>query len=168
VSAVELTTRGRVWRLGDLINIDQVCATRYLMKTHDVWAAHTFEDLIPAFRERVSPGDIVVAGHGFAYGMGHDHPIVGMRRCGIFGVVARSFGPQFYRAAIAHGMPLMEADALDELVDGACVEADFATGRVVVEETGSVTQCTPLEGTALEIVQAGNLASYLREELRLA
>ena len=162
----DLTTRGRVWRLGDLVNIDQICATRYLTKTVDVWAEHTFEELIPGFRAAASPGDVVVAGRGFAYGMGHDHPILGLRECGIYGVVAESFGPQFYRAAIAHGMPLMESGDLEAVTDGAVVTADFAHGTVTLEETGDVATCAPLAGTALEIIRAGNLASFLRAELK--
>jgi 3-isopropylmalate/(R)-2-methylmalate dehydratase small subunit len=169
MSAPQLTTRGRVWRLGDLVNIDEVCATRHLTKTRDVWAEYTFEGLIPGFRERVHAGDVVIAGSGFAYGMGHDHPILGMMECGIFGVIAKSFGPQFYRACIAHGMPLMEVDEeLADVVDGSTVEADFEAGRLLIEDTGRVVQCVPLGGTALEIVQSGNLVSFLRGELQSA
>lgn len=160
---------GRAWKLGDLVNIDEICATRYITKGRGVWADHTFESLIPGFRERARPGDVVVAGEGFAYGMGHDHPILGMQDCGIAGVVAKSFGPQFYRACIAHGMPLLETtDDLEDVQDGTAVEADFATGRLVVGEPGRVVQCVALEGTALEIVQAGNLAAFLRRELQSA
>ena len=70
MSVRDLTTRGRCWRLGDLVNIDEICATRYLMQSREVWAERTFELLIPNFRERAQPGDVVVAGAGFAYGGG--------------------------------------------------------------------------------------------------
>jgi 3-isopropylmalate/(R)-2-methylmalate dehydratase small subunit len=159
----QLLTRGRVWLFGDLVNIDQICATRYLTQSHDVWADHTFEELIPDFRQEARQGDIVVAGEGFAYGMGHDHPIVGMRECGVFGVIAKSFGPQFYRAAIAHGMPLMEVADTSSFHHGMTVEADFGSGRVQLD--GETIVCTPLDGPALEIVRAGNLVSFLRQEL---
>ena len=160
-----LRTRGRVWLLGDLVNIDQICATRYLTQSREVWADHTFEELIPGFRQTAQDGDIVVAGEGFAYGMGHDHPILGMRECGIFGVVAKSFGPQFYRASIAHGMPLMELSDTSRFQDGMTVEADFGAGVVTAIESGETITCVPLEGPALEIVSAGNLVSFLRDQL---
>jgi 3-isopropylmalate/(R)-2-methylmalate dehydratase small subunit len=162
----QLTRRGRAWVVGDLVQIDAICATKYLTHGPEVWAEHTFEELIPDFAKRVHPGDLLVAGTGFGFGMGHDHPILGLARCGIAGIIAPSFGFQFYRAAVAHCMPLLETiESLAVIEEGVEIEADFRAGSVEVVATGQIIRGRPLEGPVLEIIEAGGLVRFLRNEL---
>lgn len=160
--AHDLSRRGRVWRFSDLVHVDEICETKYLSQGVDAWAAHLFDTIRPDFVASVGPGDLIVAGDGFGYGPGHDHPILGLMHKGVAGIVATSFGTQFLRAAVAHGCLVLEADLHDSAEDGSTIDVDFATGRVLAEDGQTLAEGRPLAGTPLDILAAGGLVQYLQ------
>jgi 3-isopropylmalate/(R)-2-methylmalate dehydratase small subunit len=154
---------GRCWKFGDDINVDTICPTKYYSLTEEELAEHCFEDLNPEFHEKVSLGDILVAGENFGYGLGHWHVNLAVRGCGIEAVVAESFGRSFFRHAIDFGMPPIECPGITDFVEeGDTISLDPTTGRVANHTQGTETHGQPLEKQRLEIIEAGGLLSYLK------
>ena len=61
--------RGKAWKFRDDVNTDEIIPARYL-NTSDPkeLARHCMEDIDPQFMEKMSPGDIIVAGKNFGCG----------------------------------------------------------------------------------------------------
>ena len=60
---------GKVWKFGDNINTDEIIPARYLNTSDPAeLAKHCMEDADPTFPQKVSPGDIIVAGLNFGCG----------------------------------------------------------------------------------------------------
>ena len=161
-----MRSRGRVWKFGDFLDAEEICATQYFPLAPLELRKHVFEILRPEFGEKVAPGDLIVGGRGFGAGAGHDHCNVALKSTGVAGVIAVSFGTQFYRHSVDHAMPLIRAeDAFTAIADGDDVEVDFLSGEIVNHSSGTTILGGPLEGTQLEIVMAGGLIPYLRERM---
>ncbi|MEO8323279.1 MAG: 3-isopropylmalate dehydratase small subunit, partial [Actinomycetota bacterium] len=100
---------GRAFRYGDNVDTDVIIPARYLTTTDEKeLAAHVLEDLDATFVERVSPGDIVVAGKNFGCGSSREHAPIAIKGTGVDGVVASSFARIFFRNAINTGLPIIE------------------------------------------------------------
>ncbi|MDR7589958.1 MAG: 3-isopropylmalate dehydratase small subunit, partial [Armatimonadota bacterium] len=64
-----MAIRGRAHKVGDHIDTDLIIAGRYLVTTDPVkLGEHLFEDLDPELRQRIRPGDVLVAGENFGQG----------------------------------------------------------------------------------------------------
>ncbi|NMB17518.1 MAG: 3-isopropylmalate dehydratase small subunit, partial [Firmicutes bacterium] len=66
--------RGVAWKFRDDVNTDEIIPARYL-NTSDPkeLALHCMEDIDPSFMEKMSPGDIIVAGRNFGCGSSREH-----------------------------------------------------------------------------------------------
>src|SRR5690606_11249295 len=89
---------GKAHVYGDNIDTDRIIPGKYT-KTLDMssLAAHVLEDLDPTFRERVQPGDVLVAGDNFGAGSSREQAPIAIKAAGVSIVVARSFARIFYR-----------------------------------------------------------------------
>ena len=73
-----MNTQGKVFKYPDNVDTDVIIPARYL-NTADAGelAKHCMEDIDTGFVERVSPGDIMVAGWNFGCGSSREHaPLV--------------------------------------------------------------------------------------------
>ncbi len=124
--------RGRAHRLGHNVDTDVIIPARYLLTTDaQELARHCFEDLDPALRERIAPGDVVVAGENFGAGSSREHAPIAIKGVGVSCVVAVSFAGIFYRNAFNVGLPLVECrEAHERAADGDEIAVDLATGAV--------------------------------------
>jgi 3-isopropylmalate/(R)-2-methylmalate dehydratase small subunit len=122
---------------------------------------HLLEDLDPEFREKVQPGDILMAGKNFGCGSSREQPSLGLRYAGVSAVIARSFARIFYRSAINQGLLLVESpEAVDAWNPGDEVSVDPAEGTVTV---GTQTfSFPPLPPEMLQILEAGGLLAHIR------
>ena len=147
---------------GDNIDTDRIIPGKYT-KTLDMsqLAAHVLEDLDPAFRERVRPGDIIVAGHNFGAGSSREQAPIAIKASGVAVVIARSFARIFYRNSINIGLPVVEAPDHD-IQSGVRVAVDLQQGRVENLDTGQQVHATRMPAVMIEILNAGGLVNYLK------
>jgi 3-isopropylmalate dehydratase small subunit len=154
--------RGKAHVYSDNIDTDRIIPGKYT-KTLDMGqlAAHVLEDLDPEFRDRVQPGDILVAGHNFGTGSSREQAPIALKAAGVSVVVARSFARIFYRNAINIGLPVVEV-ANHDIEKGHEVTVDLEHGLVSNMTTGETHRATRMPQVMIDILDAGGLVNYLK------
>jgi len=145
------------------INTDEIIPARYL-NTDDraELARHCLEDLDGDFVNKVSKGDVIVAGEDFGCGSSREHAIWAIRGAGVQTVIAKSFARIFYRNAINNGFYLIESsDAPEKINDGDELEIDFKAGVIKNKTAGTDMSFNPLPDFALEIINDGGLLEHI-------
>ena len=148
------------------INTDEIIPARYL-NTDDraELASHCLEDLDGDFVNKVSKGDVIVAGEDFGCGSSREHAVWAIRGAGVQTVIAKSFARIFYRNAINNGFYLIESpDAPDKISDGDELEIDFKTGSIKNKTACTDISFNPLPDFALEIINDGGLLSHITKK----
>ena len=157
---------GRAFCYGDNVDTDVIIPARYLTTTEESeLAKHALEDLDPTFVERVSPGDIVVAGKNFGCGSSREHAPVAIKGTGAAGVVASSFARIFFRNAINTGLPIVTCpEAVAAISEGDEVTIDAEAGIVRNATTGEEFKGEPLPEFVMDIVRAGGLVEWVKSK----
>jgi 3-isopropylmalate dehydratase small subunit len=154
--------RGKAHLLGDDINTDLHCSSKYHPGRDNAYVAqHAFEQLAPGFASRVARGDVIVAGRNFGNNSSREQAVHILRLMGVGGLVASSFGRQFFRNCINNGLPGVECD-LAGIQEGDEVEIDLVAGRVAVAARGIVREVPPLPAAVQAILSGGGLIPYLK------
>jgi 3-isopropylmalate dehydratase small subunit len=154
---------GQVHLLGDEINTDVHCSSKYLPGRDNPYVAqHAFEQVARGFASRFKPGDIIVAGRNFGINSSREQTVQVMRLMGTAAVVASSFARQFFRNAINNGLPVVECD-ISGIADGDEIEIDLAAGRVVLVKQGIAREVLPLPREVQAILAAGGLIPFLQQ-----
>ena len=151
--------RGKVLRLGANLNTDVIIPARF-MQDWEHLGDHVFEGEDPALPARAKASTFVVAGRNFGCGSSREQAVMAIKQAGIQCVVAPSFAGIFYRNAVNLALPVLEADL--DVPDGAQIEVDLATGRIVDQE-GRVIQAPPMPEQARRIVEDGGLIEHMRK-----
>ena len=160
--------KGKAWRFGNDIDTDQIYPGKYLPLTDKVEmgkVAMSGVDGFEDFSERISKGDVLLAGENFGCGSSREHAVVTLEYAGISVVVAKSFARIFYRNAVNLGYPILESDAVDRADQGDELEVDADAGVIRNLTKGEEYACTTLSGLEKEISAAGGLIPYLNREL---
>lgn len=160
-----MNIQGHAHIVGDNIDTDMIIPGRYLA-LHDSTqiAQHIFEGVDPTFVEKIQPGDILFAGRNFGCGSSREHAPIGLKALGLGCVVAAGFARIFYRNAINIGLPiLISPEAVAAVHAGDMVQVDTDTGLVVVG--GNTFTSVPLPPFMHDIMRAGGLAAWVRQEL---
>lgn len=147
---------------GDDVNTDYIIAGKYRSKSISEMAQHLMEDLEPGFIEKVTKGDIIVAGFDFGSGSSREYAPRVIKEAGISGVVARSFSRIFYRNAINTGLPLVEINT-DGIDSGDDLEVDLENGVIVNKTKGWTRNFLPLPRVMMQILLDGGLVENLRK-----
>jgi len=160
--------QGRVWKLGDNVDTDQLLPGRYLSLTDpQELASHCLEELRPEFSKQVQPGDIVVAGENLGCGSSREHAPIALKALGISCLVAHSFARIFFRNAINLGLLALTCpEAPAGIEDGDLVRIDLSEGRIENLSRPFSGSFPPLPGFLTEIVDAGGMTAYVRERIR--
>jgi len=163
-----LQVRGRAHTLGDHIDTDVLIPARYLVTSDpQELARYVFEDLDPSLRERIRPGDILVAGENFGQGSSREHAPIAIRALGVGAIVARSFARIFYRNAFNIGLPLLESpQARDRVADGDELLCDLQQGRIVNLTRDETYPATPVPEFMQRLLASGGLVGYVRAALQ--
>lgn len=158
-----MKTQGKVFKYGANVDTDVIIPARYLNTSDpDELAAHCMEDLDATFRERVRPGDVIVAGANFGCGSSREHAPIAIKASGIGCVIAPSFARIFYRNAINMGLPILEsAEAAAAIEDGAEVSVDFDQGVIRDLTRGQTYQARPFPAFIKKIIAADGLVGYI-------
>ncbi len=158
--------RGKVWKFGDNIDTDLIIAARYLNTSEpSELAKHVMEDADPEFVNKMSVGDIIVAGENFGCGSSREHAPIALKSAGISAIIAPTFARIFYRNAFNMGLPIFELSEVDEINEGDIVRIDMEKGEVVDETSGKSYKFTPIPEFMQELVDAGGLIEYAKREL---
>jgi 3-isopropylmalate dehydratase small subunit len=161
---------GRAWRYGDNVDTDRIIPARYLTSTDPAeLARHALEDLDDSFAERVSEGDVIVAGANFGCGSSREHAPIALKGAGVQAVIAASFSRIFFRNAINTGLAVFECpDAVVATDDGDDVVVDLASGAVTNVSKGLAFTAASLPDHVAQIVHAGGLVPWVRARLGVA
>ncbi len=162
VTNIMMNIRGRAHLLGDGINTDIHCSSKYHPGRDNSYAAqHAFEQLSPGFADRFANGGVIVAGKNFGNNSSREQAVHILRLMGVAGIVAQSFGRQFFRNCINNGMPAVECD-ITGVTDGDEIEMDLAGGRVAVTSRGIVREVPALPPAMQAILASGGLIPFLK------
>ncbi|KZS67276.1 3-isopropylmalate dehydratase [Mycobacterium kansasii] len=156
-----LTFSGRLWVFGDSLNTDAMYPA-YAMKMDPPEAArHVFHQLRPGWTDKVSPGDILVAGKNF--GVGSSRPVAALFvELGIAGLVAEEFNSLFFRNAVNAGLPAMTVpQASSVFAEGDHATFDLAEGSWRNDTTGVRGTVPALPDLILEIIDSGGVLPRL-------
>ncbi|AEH61495.1 3-isopropylmalate dehydratase, small subunit [Methanosalsum zhilinae DSM 4017] len=155
--------RGRAWKYGNNIDTDVIIPGKYLRTTDmQVFADHAMEGIDPQFTEKISRGDLIVAGHNFGCGSSREQAPLALKYAGISCVIAKSFGRIFFRNAINVGLPVVEADI--ECNEGDIIEVDLEKGLIKTPE--KTYQSNRLPDFLLEILKDGGLVAHRKKKAK--
>ena len=160
-----MNTKGTVFKYPDNVDTDVIIPARYL-NTADAkeLAKHCMEDIDTNYVNKVSPGDVMVAGWNFGCGSSREHAPLVIKTCGTGCVIAKSFARIFYRNAINIGLPILECEAAaEEIQAGDTVSVDFDTGVITDHTTKKTYQAEPFPEFIQNIIKKGGLLASLKE-----
>ncbi len=161
-----MTIKGNVWKYGDDINTDVIFPGKYTYTVTDIgeMGEHALEDLDPAFRDQVEPGDVIVAGKNFGCGSSREQAVKCLVAKQVGAIVARSFARIYYRNCINNALPALTCpEAVDALEAGDEIEVDLQAGEIRTSK-GTFT-FPPLPKAVMGIFEAGGLIPYTRQRL---
>jgi len=129
-------------------------------------AKYCMEDLDKDFVNKVSAGDVIVAGEDFGCGSSREHAIWAIRGAKVGAVIAKTFARIFYRNAINCGFYLIESvDALEKIDDGDEIEIDYDAGTITDKTNGNKISFNPLPDFAIEIINDGGLLNHITKKV---
>jgi 3-isopropylmalate dehydratase small subunit len=154
---------GRAWKYGDDVDTDVIIPARYLNTSDPAeLARHCMEDIDASFAQKVSKGDVIVAGKNFGCGSSREHAPIAIKASGVSAVVARSFARIFYRNAFNMGLPIFESpDAVDGVETGDRLAIDMERGILRNQTRGTEYRFAPIPPFMQELVASGGLLNYI-------
>lgn len=162
------TLRGRIANVfGDDFDVDQIVGVRNIkVQDIDKLVALALDQFDVEFRERVRPGDFLLAGRNFGYGHPHFPAMRAMRKLGIAGVIADSFFPAYWRGEISNGFPQVACEgATKHLSRWEEIEIDFHASAIRRSANGEAVPFAPYAASELAILQAGGFKPWLTQTL---
>ena len=155
---------GTVHKYGDNVDTDVIIPARYLNTSDpEELKKHCMEDIDKEFIQKVTPGDVMVAGKNFGCGSSREHAPIAMKASGISLVVARSFARIFYRNAINIGLPIVEcSEAVDHIQAGDIIRCDLGNGVLTIENKGLTFSIPPFPKEIQKIMEKGGLLASLK------
>ena len=155
---------GKVWVLGDDIDTDIIIPTEYLaLKTIDDMKQYGFSPLRPELAEKISKGDIIVAGKNFGCGSSREQAPEIIKALGIQCVIAKSFARIFFRNSINIGLAILECeDAAKDIDEGDQVEIDFDTGLITNVTKGKTYEAQPFPEFIRQMINKGGLMAFIK------
>ena len=158
---------GKVWRFGKDIDTDLIIAARYLnTSVPEELAKHVMEDADPEFVNKMSVGDVIVAGDNFGCGSSREHAPIALKAAGVAAVIAPTFARIFYRNAFNMGLPIFELPESAEINEGDEITVNMNEGTVTNNTTGKTYNFTPIPEFMQELIDAGGLMNFAQNELK--
>jgi 3-isopropylmalate/(R)-2-methylmalate dehydratase small subunit len=157
---------GKIFKVGDDIDTDQIYPGRYLYLTSpEEIASHAMEDIIHDFSEKIAGEDwIIVAGKNFGCGSSREHAPRAVLCAGIKAVVAESFGRIFYRNAINVGLPIIKCPGIvKEARQGDLIQLNLKEGLIILNVSGEALSIEKFPLQLLSILKSGGLIPYLKK-----
>lgn len=159
---------GKVHKYGDNVDTDVIIPARYCTSflAEDL-APHCLEDLDSNFVNKVTAGDILVAGNNFGCGSSRENAPIAIKAAGIACVIAKSFARIFYRNAINIGLPILESvECVDITDDGDMIEVNLKGGEIVNLTKQKKFQIPPFPTVIQEIIEAGGMEAFVLSKIK--
>ena len=155
---------GKAIKYGDNVDTDVIIPARYLNTINKKeLASHCMEDIDKDFVNKVTVGDIMVAGSNFGCGSSREHAPIAIKESGISLVIAKSFARIFYRNSINIGLAILECpEASENIKDGDKIEADLDNGIIYNRTTGESFKTNPFPEFIQKIIANGGLIESIR------
>jgi len=158
---------GKVWTFGKDIDTDLIIAARYLnTSVPEELAKHVMEDADPEFVNKMSVGDVIVAGENFGCGSSREHAPIALKAAGVAAVIAPTFARIFYRNAFNMGLPIFELPESAEIKEGDEVSVDMGAGTITNKTTNKTYNFTPIPPFMQELIDAGGLMNFAANEIK--
>lgn len=157
---------GKAFVFGNNIDTDQIYPGRYLdlVKPEEV-AQHCLEGADPTFVERVSKGDIVVAGTNFGCGSSREHAPITLLSAGVSLVLADSFARIFYRNATNLALPLIVCPGISKKVsEGDELEINVEEGIIINKTTGETIEAERISEYVMNIIKSGGIKPLFKKK----
>ncbi len=160
--------KGKAWVFGNDIDTDVIIPARYLVTSDpEKLGKHCMEDIDPKFAEKITPGDIIVAGDNFGCGSSREHAPLALKGAGCGGVIAASFARIFYRNAINVGLPIFECpEAIKHISAGDILEVDTSSGTITICGNGNTFRFASFPPFLQGLIGSGGLIPFVRKELK--
>ncbi|MCM8823369.1 MAG: 3-isopropylmalate dehydratase small subunit [Candidatus Omnitrophica bacterium] len=157
--------KGKVHKLGDNINTDDIIAAKYLDSQDESFlGSKCMENIDPQFVHKVSKGDIIVAGKNFGCGSSREHAPLAIKGCGISLVIAKSFARIFYRNCINLGLPILVFSQTEKIDDGDELNVDLSQGIIKNINKGEEHICEKFPLFMREIINSGGLIEWIKKK----
>ena len=159
--------KGKVHKLGDNINTDDIIAAKYLDSYDPLFlGSKCMENIDSGFWTRVKKGDIIVAGKNFGCGSSREHAPWAIKGCGISLVIAESFARIFYRNAINIGLPIVELEKAAKISNNDLLRADLSKGVIKDIDKKTVYKIKIFPEFLQEIIKKGGLLDWVKSKKR--
>lgn len=156
--------RGKVWIFGDEINTDLIFPHAAFRLPPEEQIKYVFSDNRPGWTERVSPGDLIIAGANFGTGSSRPGALL-LKRLGLGGIAAESYNGLFFRNCISYGFAAIQCSGITSMFkEGDTAVIDLLEGSVLNERTGEKTLGSPLSQSVVDIIRAGGIEELLLKE----
>ncbi|MGD9581035.1 MAG: 3-isopropylmalate dehydratase [Vampirovibrionia bacterium] len=162
-----MTIKGKVVaKMGDNIDTDIIYPGRYLNITDKVETAeHVFELAFPELKNKVQPGEIIVAKNNYGCGSSREQAATAIKYAGFGAVIAGSFARIFFRNSMNLGLPLITCnEAYENINEGDEIEINMTEGWIKNHSTGKTIESAPLDERAVNLLKEGGLIPYLRKK----
>jgi len=155
--------KGKVHKLGNNINTDDIIAAKYLDSYDEVFlGSKCMENINPGFLQRVKKGDIIVAGKNFGCGSSREHAPWAIKGCGISLIIAESFARIFYRNAINVGLPILICKEAKKIKPQDKLEVNLEKGIIKDMNLNKEFASEAFPVFMQEIIQAGGLIKWIK------
>jgi 3-isopropylmalate/(R)-2-methylmalate dehydratase small subunit len=153
---------GKAFLLGDDVNTDLNCSGKYLPgKSVEQIATVAFDGVRPGLAKDIlaAQGGILVAGENFGINSSREQAIQILKMMQVKGIIAKSFGRQFFRNAINNGLAILECDTT-LIQAGDHLTVNFQNG--VVQTSGGLRlEAHQLPPEILALIECGGLIPFL-------
>jgi 3-isopropylmalate/(R)-2-methylmalate dehydratase small subunit len=160
----KLVIRGKVWKFGDNISTTDITPHEMFTSAHKKQDEIVFAAIRPDWKDKVKPGDCIVAGENFGFGSHRAAANDVMKDLKIGCVVADSIARIYYRTAIAIGFPAYPCPGVSGIFnEEEEIELDVHQGLVTNLTTGQRIQGKPYPPQLLEFLDTGGIMPLLVE-----
>ena len=155
---------GKVHKFGDNINTDIISPPQYMELDVTQAAKYAMQAVDPQFAERISKGDILVAGKNFGSGSSRETSPLTLKHLGVGAIVAEFFARIFYRNAINVGIPVVECEHAGKISADDNIRIDLEAGIIYNLSKGEEYPCSKIPPHILEIIASGGLKGLLKKQ----
>lgn len=155
-----------VWKFDDNYNADLIVGSKYIsVNDREILGKVCLADYDPEFAQKVTPGDLMIAGKNFGYGHPHYQGIASLQKNLISTVIAESFYPLWYRIAVFYAFPAIVCPRISEgAAVGDEIRVNIETGEIENISRGTLLQGEPVHPFLLEIMESGGMPGYLKKK----
>ena len=123
------------------------------------------EGIDETFVQKISPGDIIIAGQNFGCGSSREHAPWSIKEAGISCVIAKTFARIFFRNAINIGLPIIESqEAAKEIQEKDIIEVDLDAGKIVNHTQKKEYHIIAYPKFMQTLITAGGLLNYIHSK----